>query len=98
VTPFVGSSTGIAELGFGAGPEGVPGLRLGVGVTLPWWTKTLLFFRPFGDRRGFLGEGLNVVATLLLVPLALFNHIEVVGELVPLAGASTVTVRLGCGF
>ncbi len=104
VTPFIGSNTGFGDLGLPAGviyprgPDGVRGVRVGLGLTAPWWTGTLLFHRLFADEKGGLGQFLNVAVTLLLAPFSLMNHLEVVGELVGLKDASTVTVRLGCGF
>lgn len=104
VTPFIGSNTGFGDGGLPAGvqydrgPDGVPGVRVGLGLTAPWWTSKLLFHRPFADERGPLSQFLNVFTTLLLAPFALLNHVELVGELVTLPGASTLTVRFGCGF
>jgi hypothetical protein len=95
---------GFGDLGLPAGviyprgPDGVRGVRVGLGLTAPWWTGTLLFHRLFADEKGGLGQFLNVAVTLLLAPFSLMNHLEVVGELVGLKDASTVTVRLGCGF
>lgn len=104
LTPFVGSSVGFGDgqiapgLQAPPGPDGVFGFRAGIGVTSPWWTKTFLFQRPFEGERGFFGEFLNVFTTLLLLPVALLNHVELVAELVGLAGESTLTVRFGAGF
>ncbi len=103
VTPFIGSSTGVGDgqlpPGFyGPMPDGVLGVRVGIGLTSPWWTSVFLFHRPFGDERGFLGEAMNVFTTLLLAPIGLLNHLELVGELVALTGGSTMTIRFGCGF
>jgi len=104
VTPFIGSSSGFGDaqlppgVQYARGPDGLFGLRIGVGLTSPWWTSTLLFHRPFGSEHTHVGDLVNVFTTLLLAPFALINHVEVVGELVGLTGASTLTVRLGCGF
>lgn len=105
VTPFVGTSTGIGDgqappAGYvGPRPDGVLGVRVGLAVTSAWWTELFLFHRPFGgEERGFLGDALNVFSTLLLAPIGLLNHLELVGEFVDLPGASTLTLRFGCGF
>jgi hypothetical protein len=105
VTPFVGTSTGVGDSQFastgytGPHPDGIFGVRVGVGVTSAWWTELFLFHRPFGgEERGFLGDALNVFTTLLLAPIGLLNHLELVGEIVELPGASTLTLRFGCGF
>lgn len=104
LTPFVGSSVGFGDGQVGpglqvpSGPDGVFGFRAGLGITSPWWTGTLLFHRPFENERGFFGEFLNVFTTLVLLPIALLNHVEVVAELVGRAGESTLTLRFGTGF
>lgn len=104
LTPFVGSKVGFGDGQVGpglqpeSGPDGVFGFRAGIGLTSPWWTATFLFHRPFAGERGFLGDALNVFTTLLLIPVALLNHVELVAELVGLAGESTFTVRFGTGF
>jgi hypothetical protein len=101
LTPFVGSNIGVGDgqiVGPVSGPDGVFGFRAGIGVTSPWWTSTFLFHRPFEAERGFLGEFLNVFTTLLLIPVALLNHVELVAEFVRLAGESTLTLRFGTGF
>lgn len=99
LTPFVGTSAGVGDgQASPSGREGVFGFRAGLGVTSSWWTKTLLFQRPFGGERGFLGDFLNVFTTLVLIPVALLNHVELVAELVGLEGESTLTLRLGSGF
>jgi hypothetical protein len=74
------------------------GLRLGLGVTIPWWTRKLLFLRPFADQRGFGGETLTVLATLLFAPVALLNHVELLAELFAQGDSSTLTLRFGTGF
>lgn len=104
VTPFIGSNSGFGDgqlppgLQYARGPDGVLGLRLGVGVTAPWWTSTLLFHRPFAAEGGPFGDFVNVLTSLLLAPFALLDHLELVGELIDLPGASTITLRVGCGF
>ncbi|MBL8912567.1 MAG: hypothetical protein JNM17_17875 [Archangium sp.] len=104
VTPFVGSNVGFGDGGlppgiqYAKGKDGVLGLRIGVAVTAPWWTSTLLFHRPFAAERGPFGELINVLSSLLLAPFALLNHVELVGELIDVPNASTITLRLGCGF
>jgi hypothetical protein len=104
-TPFFGSSVGIGDTASPPMPSSDPpprtsvwGFRVGVGVTAPWWTKTLLFLRPFDERKGFGGETLNVLATLVLAPIALLNHLELVAELFADGQYSTLTLRFGTGF
>ena len=105
VTPFWGTAVGIGDAVAAppspdqpASETSIFGLRAGVGFTAPWWTKTLLFLRPFSERHDFAGETLNVLATVVLIPIALLNHVEVVAELFPGGQYSTVTFRFGCGF
>lgn len=105
LTPFWGTDVGFGDVSGPPTPQDRPasrtslfGLRLGVGVTAPWWTKTLLFLRPFRDERGFAGETLNVLATLVLLPLALLNHVEVVAEVFANGDYSTLTLRFGAGL
>ncbi|MEW5739542.1 MAG: hypothetical protein AB1938_11485 [Myxococcota bacterium] len=105
VTPFWGSDVGFGDVAAPPDPAPSPpsktsvfGIRVGAGVTVPWWTRKLLFLRPFEERRGFGGETLNVLATLLLAPLALLNHVEVVAELFAQGDYSTITFRFGTGF
>ncbi|MFT3706837.1 MAG: hypothetical protein QM817_04140 [Archangium sp.] len=104
VTPFIGSNVGFGDgqlppgIVYPKGPDGLLGVRIGIAVTAPWWTSTLLFHRPFAAEKGRFGELVNVLTTLLLAPFALLNHVELVGELIDLPGASTITLRLGCGF
>jgi len=104
VTPFVGGSTGLGDgtpyPRYGApAVEPVIGVRVGVGLTAPWWTRTFLFQRPFEDERGFYGETLRVLSGVLLAPFALVNHGELVAEvLLNQPEASTLTLRVGTGF
>lgn len=97
---LLGFGDGVVGPGLQApsGPDGVFGFRAGLGVTAPWWTGTFLFHRPFDTERGFFGDFLNVFTTLLLIPVALLNHVELVAELVGRAGESTITLRFGTGF
>lgn len=104
LTAFVGTNVGLGD--GQASPPAEPfgpsrpvfGLRLGVGATVPWVTKRLLFQRPFADQKGFYGETLNVLSTLVLVPVALFNHVELVAEVLGDQAYSTITLRIGTGF
>ncbi|GMU62952.1 MAG: hypothetical protein IT380_05180 [Myxococcales bacterium] len=104
VTPFWGTDVGFGDVASPPSPNepasrtSLFGVRVGAGVTVPWWTKKLLFLRPFDEQRGFSGDTLNVLATLLLAPLALLNHLELVAELFAEAGYSTLTFRFGTGF
>lgn len=105
VTPFVGTNVGFGDGQLPPDDSDAPGpttavfgVRLGVGATVPWVTRQLLFQRPFADQKGFLGETLNVLSTLVLIPVALFNHVELVAELFGDQAYSTVTLRVGTGF
>ena len=105
LTPFWGTDVGFGDLATPPSPRPEPpphtsvfGLRAGVGVTAPWWTKTLLFLHPFDAEHGFRGETLNVLSTLVLAPLALLNHVELVAELFASGDYTTLTLRFGTGF
>jgi hypothetical protein len=105
VTPFWGTDVGVGDAARPpmlasdpAAKTSLFGLRLGLGVTIPWWTRKLLFLRPFADQRGFGGETLTVLATLLLAPVALLNHVELLAELFAQGDSSTLTLRFGTGF
>lgn len=105
LTPFWGTDVGFGDVAMPPPPTNEPptrtsvfGLRAGIGVTAPWWTRKLLFMRPFDKERGFSGETLNVLSTLVLAPLALLNHVELVAEVFANGDYSTLTLRFGTGF
>ncbi len=98
VTPFLTGDVSAQERSMTARTV-LPGVRLGVGITAPWWTRQLLFSRPFANERGFLGQTLQVLSGLVFGPVALLNHAELMVELSPVrSGAVSVLVRLGTGF
>lgn len=75
------------------------GLRGGVGVTVPGWTKFLLFGGLLPQTGGFGGETLRVLASLLLAPFAIVNHAELTVEVLTTSTPIwTFTFRIGAGF
>lgn len=75
------------------------GLRAGLGVTVPAWTKLLLFGGVLPEVYGFAGETMRVLASLLLAPLAILNHAELTLEVLAARQPLwTFTFRLGSGF
>lgn len=75
------------------------GLRGGVGVTVPGWTRFLLFGGLLPQTGGFGGETLRVLGTILLAPFAIVNHAELTVEVLTAAPALwSFTFRVGAGF
>jgi hypothetical protein len=107
VTPFFGASGGYGELKekeiateAPSASEVYGGARFGVGITSTLWSRAFLSEQPFAEERGAYGDTMRVLSTLLLLPIALFNHAELTFELV--AGPSKVQgslgFRVGAGF
>ncbi|MBI3181833.1 MAG: hypothetical protein HYZ28_06785 [Myxococcales bacterium] len=106
LTPFVASTGGYGKLedkevpvNPPAPPQTFVGLRGGLGLTGLIWTRTFLSHGLYADERGFYGDTLRVLSTLLLLPLALMNHAELCAELLWARPLRTgLTFRVGAGF
>ncbi len=77
----------------------LPGVRVGLGLTAPWWSRLMMFSRPFATERGFAGETLKVLSALVFGPVALINHAELLLEVSPAQGPPvSALIRVGSGF
>ncbi len=103
LTPFFAASALPGQTG--AFPVGPPhgGVRLGVGCTALGWSKAFLQWGQdaYARTRGFYGETMRVLSTVLLLPVALANHAELSFEVYgdgrsPLK--ALFTFRVGAGF
>lgn len=75
------------------------GVRAGIGMTALWGARMFLDNFPFFDAEGFAGEAARVLTALVLFPLALVNHAEVLFEYAAAPREVTAVVfRLGAGF
>lgn len=75
------------------------GARVGVGLTSPFWSRVFLRHGLLKDHTGFWPETAKVLATIVLLPVALLNHAELVLEAADTGHTwVSLTVRVGAGF
>ena len=75
------------------------GVRAGLGLTSTWWMRKFFGTGLFKEAGGFWNEALRVGVTVLLLPIVLLDHTEVMFEFADTRPIlTTVTFRVGAGF